>query len=257
MPGILEHLQEIEVFTCDDYNRIAFDKGYTIADLKGLVSDGLVHKLNDNLYCVKMAMRYLIASKLAPDSYLCYHSALEYHNMYTQVYYWIYVASNYPLKDFDLDSIHYAVVSSPFQEGVITTDKGYRVTTVERTIVDCLKDIGKAGGVEELVEAFDTLPQYKVDFELLTRFLDLYHIRSLYSRAGYFFENYRDSLNVPDKFLEYLEWNKSKSLCYMGCMSKRIYINGLGGYKSKRWDLVVPDFIHQRLTCDYAGIEEF
>jgi hypothetical protein len=62
------------------------------------------------------------------------------------MHFWVYIASNYPLKDFDPDDIHYAVVSPPFQEGFITTDKGYRVTTVELTIVDCLKNIGKAGG---------------------------------------------------------------------------------------------------------------
>jgi hypothetical protein len=42
----------------------------------------------------------------------------------------------------------------------------------------------------------------------------------------------------------------------MDNMSKRIYVYGFGGYKSKRWNLVVPDFIHQCLTCDYVGMEK-
>jgi Predicted transcriptional regulator len=56
-----------------------------------------------------MAMCYLIASKLAPDACLSYHSALEYYNMYTQMYFGVYIASIYPLKDIDIDGIHYII----------------------------------------------------------------------------------------------------------------------------------------------------
>lgn len=62
----------------------------------------------------------------------------------------IYVSSNTKFNDFEFDGKHYTRVLSKTNEGVKKVGK-VRVTDIERTIVDSIKDFTKIGGLEELL----------------------------------------------------------------------------------------------------------
>ena len=110
---------------------------------------GFVVSVRRNLYAAisletnqPVCTPYQIASNISLDSYVSHHSAFEYHGMANQVFSEIYVSSSSKFNDFEFDGKHYTRVLSKTNEGVKKVGK-IRVTDIERTIVDSIKDFPK------------------------------------------------------------------------------------------------------------------
>lgn len=250
MKDLYDELQKVEVFTLDELKKLTNNTVYEKEDINNLINDGLVKKINDNLFCIKGANRYQIGSKLSPDAYLCFHSALECHGLNNQQFYRLYVASGSLLQNFTFEDIDYTMLPSPFGAGVITMDNGVRTTDMERTIVDCISDISKAGGIDEIVEALDSIQVNVMDFDMVLKYLDLYNSKQLYSKIGYLFESFKDTLNVPDSFLWKVEKRKSERLCFIDHAVECNYRKGLDGHRVRRWNLIVPEFMTEILKAE-------
>lgn len=250
MQNLYDELQKVEVFTLDELEKFTNNTVYKKDNINNLIKDGLVKKINDNLFCIKSANRYKIGSKLTPDAYLCFHSALECHGLNNQQFYRLYVASGDIPQSFTFEDIDYTTLPSSFDSGVVTLDSGVRTTDIERTIIDCISDISKAGGIDEIVEALDSIARNSMDFDMVLKYLDLYNSKQLYSKAGYLFESFKDSLNVPDRFLWNAEKRKSERLCFMDQAVESNYRKGLDGHRVRRWNLVVPEFMTELLKAE-------
>ena len=69
---------------------------------------------------------------------------------------------------------------------VTKKDTGYliTVTSISQTIIDCLNNIGLAGGIEELLFALIEVDPDSVIEEDMLECLKLYQKKSLYQRTG-------------------------------------------------------------------------
>ena len=121
---------------------------------------GYVSKVRRGLYCVNNiatklpeANKYQVASAITDSSFVAYHAAMEYHGLGHQLYYDVVAGSEQSFNGFDFDEHHYACHLTRLATGIEhpVGDRHVRVTSVERTIVDCIDRIDLCGGWEELV----------------------------------------------------------------------------------------------------------
>jgi predicted transcriptional regulator of viral defense system len=206
-----------------------------------LIQNGLVKKIRSNLYtCVNVetdqpiASKYQIASAISKGSYISHHTAFEYYGLANQVFYEVYVSSDTRFNDFEFDGVAYKYIASKLSEGVVTPKNttGIRITNIERTVIDSVKDFYKIGGLEELLSCLDMLTF--LDSDKLARYLDAYGMKILYQKTGYILDHYRDSLKLPESFIEYCKSKIGRSTRYLS-----VNLSNDGSY-NKEWQLVIP-----------------
>jgi predicted transcriptional regulator of viral defense system len=177
--------------------------------------------------------RYAIASHAAPDAYIAYHSALEFHGIANQVYFEVFSASKNRFRTFEHDGLTYTHVQSPFDAGVVSKDGGVRVTDLERTIVDGINDFSKVGGLEELLRSIEMIPY--LESRKLLEYLNAYDKVFLYQKAGYILEHYKNGLKLTDEFFSVCQSKvtNSKRYLYAGLQRESPVFQ-------KSWALCVP-----------------
>ncbi len=128
-------------------------------------------------------------------------------------------------------TIGYKFVSSKIDAGVVIpkNTQGIRVTSIERTVVDSIKDFEKIGGLEELLNCISSI-QY-LDENLLLTYLDAYNIQFLYQKTGFILEHYKNQLQLSEEFIDYCKTKTGKSTRYLTKDSES-YCN--------TWKLVIP-----------------
>jgi predicted transcriptional regulator of viral defense system len=234
-------LAKLRVFSVKDVVEILGNRNSAYSLLRRLIRGGYVVKIRSNLYsCVEpqtdrpIATRFHIASAINDSSYVSHHTALEYYGLTNQVHYHVYVSSSAHFRDFEFEGFTYRRVPSRFLEGVVTPEgtKGIRVTDIERTIVDSIKDFERIGGLEELLGSIEMLTY--LDSDKLVRYLTLYDLRFLFQKTGFILEHFKDSLKLPEGFFQLCKNSKGKSTRYL--------FSAMSGERSfkKEWGLVVP-----------------
>lgn len=234
-------LVKLNTFTMDDVCRLVGNRKTASSLVLRLLKKGLVKKIRNNLYtCINVAdgqpvaTKYHIACAINNSAYLSHHSAFEYMGISNQLYYEIYVSSQKRFYNFEFNGITYKYVSSKISDGVIQpkNTQGIRVTTLERTIVDSIKDFEKIGGFEELLNCIESIP-YLNENELI-RYLDAYNLQFLYQKAGFLLEHYKNQFHLSDEFISYCRNKTGKSTRYLTKNSTK-YLN--------EWKLVVPEYL--------------
>ena len=209
--------------------------------LRRLMAKGLVKKVRSQLYAPVqagtdqvIASKYQIATAINQNAYVSHHTALEYYGLANQVFYEVYVSSPSRFQPFDFEAWTFKHVPSRFSDGVVSppNSPGVRITDLERTIVDNIKDFERIGGLGELLYALSS--QTYLDSEGLLRYLNLYDSQVLYQKTGYFLEDYRDALKLKDGFFEECRIRMGKSTRYLESQPTDdvAYV--------RRWQLVVP-----------------
>jgi len=202
-----------------------------------------VKKIRNNLYtCINVAdgqpvaTKYHIACAINNTAYLSHHSAFEYMGISNQVFYEIYVSSEKRFDDFEFNGITYKYVSSKISSGVIEPKDtlGIRVTSLERTVVDSIKDFEKIGCLEELLNCIESIP-YLNENEII-KYLDAYNLQFLYQKTGFLMEHFKDQFRLSDGFIFYCRNKIGKSTRYLTKDSTK-YLN--------KWRLVVPEDLFQ------------
>ena len=79
--------------------------------------------------------------------------------------------------------------------------------------------------------------------DLLMQYLALREQKNLYSRVGFFLEQYREDLHVEETLLRKLEQNVPVQTLYWTQERK-------GGVLMKRWNLIVPESVRDRIWED-------
>ena len=77
-----------------------------------------------------------------PDACISHHSAFEVYGYSSQVFYETYVSTNGNFKDLTYDGITYHYIDKKDCIG-ITTIGSVRVTTLEQTVIDSIRDFKK------------------------------------------------------------------------------------------------------------------
>lgn len=242
-----EELLKLEVFTVGDLEKITKNRETARSVIKRFMSKKYVRKVRKNLYyCVNIenkesaADRYVIASHINEKAYISHHSALEYYGLEGQIFYDMYVSSEKYFNKFEFEGITYNYVKSNVSEGIITpgSNSKIRVTDLERTVVDCIKDIDLAGGTEELLNCFNLVTN--LDNGKLYKYLEAYSQQFLYQKAGFIFEVFRDNFNIDKNLLTECQSKVKDKIRYFDNDVK-----DYGGTYFRKWQLIVPKSIEQ------------
>ena len=190
------------------------------AVLKSYLKKGYIEKIRHNYYGVKSletkqiaANRFEIASNINEHAYISHHTAFEYFGMTNQVVATVYVSSSSNFESFEFDGVWYKCIVPGIDEGVVQETRHIRITDLERTIADSIKDFTKVGGLEELLRCL-TMVLFVDETELL-RDLSAYDNQFLYQKTGYILSHYKDSMQLSDGFFEACKKKIKKSVRYL------------------------------------------
>ncbi|MFI3213039.1 MAG: type IV toxin-antitoxin system AbiEi family antitoxin [Eubacteriales bacterium] len=227
------------VFTAEYVNQYYNNIESTRSALKRLMKQNMIIKIRNNLYtCISgetgapVASRFQIACMITDSAYISHHTAIEYHGLSDQVYYDVYVSSKTRFHDFEFDGYTYKFVATKMQTGVenVQYSGGIRVTDLEKTLVDSIKDMDKITGIEEVISFIQSVR--KLREQKLLQYLVEYQNQFLYQKIGYLLETYNRAIGLSEQFYMCCQEHIGKSRRYL---SKDIY----QGRYNERWKIVV------------------
>lgn len=202
----------------------------------------------DNPHLDVMVSAPIIAAKATDDAVLAYHTALESHGIaYTDFNSHVFLSACRS-NSFEFQNQYYSSIYRPnlkryeytkqfiehsMQMGIVI----YR-TTLERTIVDVLDRPDLSGGWEEVLRSLDHVTTFNVkqcvDYALTLNRL------SIVAKLGYFLDQLPDYLQADNQQMERLLEASPKQPYYVDRNAK-------GGHTYiKKWQLMIPNFIHKR-----------
>lgn len=102
---------------------------------------------------------FIIASKLVDPYYIGYLSALNFHGFTEQVPYTVFVATTKQKDSFELHGMNYQFVTLTEDKffgakEYAIGDKRVKISTPEKTVIDCLDHLEHSGGLEQVSKAF-------------------------------------------------------------------------------------------------------
>ena len=243
-------------FTYNDMVEITGSDDAAQWHIKKYLSYGYIERVRRNLYVAismetsqPIANRYQIASCIEDDSAVSHHSAFEFFGYANQVFYEVYFSTSRRARAFSYDGISYQPVLWRGSEGIIETNNGVRVTSLERTVIDSIADLDKIGGLEEVLRCIALIPS--LDESKLLATLEAYGRKQLYQKVGYILEANKDALLLSDNFFDECRRHSSKSKTYL--------LDDLKGASElhEKWKLYAPGDLSQltdKGVSDYDAI---
>lgn len=265
-PSAASFFSKHPVFTTDEFEAFMHDRGSTNPQTRRNLlhyfhSHGTIFSIRRGLYCsVPLGTdpkscpidSYLLAAKLAPDSAIAYHSALELHGRsYSMQNRVIYASKKYSAgHTFKFRGVRYQSVKPPTalirtrreDHEITSVDRSgqdVRVTTLERTFVDVLDRPKLGGGWEEIWKSLETIPHLNLD--KVIEYALLLAKRKTISLVGFYLEQHRKDLLVEDSQLDKLEQRRPSQPQYLGRSS-----SPKPGRLISRWNLVIPEEVIER-----------
>ena len=209
-------------------------------------------RIRNNLYSLidpitksAAANRFQIASKITPTAFVAYHSALEYYGLSNQVFGEVTVGSLTQFNNFQFEGVDYNCQKEKNNAFVLNNaGEHVRVTSLERTIVDCIDKISLSGGIEEVISALNQIKVVNTT-DLLKILADRNEI-FLYQKVGFLLEFFRESMSLPDSFFKECQQKTTRKTRYfLNDDFKDVAFN-------KKWKLIAP---LDPLSRIYGGIK--
>jgi predicted transcriptional regulator of viral defense system len=146
----------------------------------------------------------------------------------------VYVTSNTHFNTFEFEEYTYIPVKAKIDSGVVEINYsgGIRITDLERTVIDCIKDMDKISGMEEVLAMIKMTEHLNQKKMLL--YMGEYDCQFLYQKVGYLLWSYREKLGLDYRFFEICKSKIGKSSRYL---SKDIS----NGKYNAEWNLVVDE----------------
>ena len=217
---LYKELAALRCFTHKDMVQLAGSESAAVWQIKNYLQKGYIERVRRDLYAVismetgqAIPNRYQIASRVTDDAYVSHHSAFEYYGYGNQVFYDVYFATEKRVRPFSYDGVNYCPMTYRGNLGVIETDTGVRVTSLERTVIDSIADFEKIGGLEELLRCLLLVPS--LDPNKLLNALELYSRGQLFQKVGYILEALKEELSLPEPFFAECEKRSSASKTYL------------------------------------------
>ena len=208
-------------------------------------------KIRNNLYALIdpstndiYSTKFEIASKISNTSFICYHSALEYYGFANQAFGDVLVGSLTKFNNFVFEDNEYIckpVKNIKFVNDIVS--EGIMVSSLEKTLIDCIDNTYLAGGIEEVLNALEQI-KYVNENKLLEILKDINKMY-LYQKVGFLFELYNNQLDLSNEFFEECKSHVSKKVNYfMQYEFKDTELN-------EKWNLIVPKNIKSRINGGY------
>lgn len=202
----LTELTKRKIFNYQDFVTIVGDSNLAKNTLQNYLEKGYIKRIKHNLYGVVsletnecIVNKFLIASNITDTSFVSHHSAFEFYGYYNQVYYNVNVSSISKFNTFEFEENNYTLIKTSSTD-FVDTIRGVKVTSIERTIVDCIKDSGKYCDLEETLNCINLLPY--ISAKDILKYLELINSKILYKKVGIIFSLFKDKLNIPNSFFE-------------------------------------------------------
>ena len=178
--------------------------------------------------------KFEVACKISNTSFLSHHSALEFHGLGHQIFNVVMVSDNAAFRSFSFDDCDYqSYITKIGMNGVICSraNPNVKVTDLERTFVDCIDRVGRAGGAEELFHCFEGI--YELDMKKIKIYLELYNKAHLYQKVGYVLEGLKNQINVQDDIIELCREKGKVAVANFSATEKcDVFV--------KKWNLYIP-----------------
>lgn len=187
---------------------------------------------------------YLLASKMAEDAVLAYHTALDFHSKSYSVFNNFLYLTEHAVKDVVFGHYNFIPVRPPksllderrSNFGVIKSERSgveIRVTSFERTLVDLFDKPDLGGGWEEIWRSLESVEFYNISE--IVEYALLLNKASTIAKVGYFLERNTERFFVDKNELKTLKNAMPKQPYYMD--------KKLKGRLVKQWNLIVPEKI--------------
>jgi len=207
-----------------------------------LKKNNLIISIKKNLYTAislsdktPVATAFEIASNITESSFVSHHTAFEFYGLANQVYYDVYVSSDSKFNNFEFDDKTYKFIHNKFDFG-ITEIKHIKVTDLERTVIDSIKDFEKIAGLEEVLRCIELIKY--LDEIKLKKYLLQYNNQFLFQKVGFILSNFSD-LELSKEFFDFCKINAKDSCRYL-CNKE--------DYKdfefNSEWNICVPKQIY-------------
>lgn len=141
--------------------------------------------------------RYQIGANLFADACISHHSAFEVYGYGSQVFYECYVATEHRFADFEYDGVIYHRIERK-QDIDVVQEGNIRVTSLEQTVVDSIRDFEKIGGLEEVIRCLLLVASLKE--EKILACLERNSNGFLYQKCGYLFEELQEEFEFSESF---------------------------------------------------------
>ena len=183
----------------------------------------------------------LVASRLAPDAVLAYHTALEAHGYAQSVFERLFFLTQHKVKTVTFRGRAFAPVAPPQVlqrkrlSHTLTVELerrglAYRVTSPERTAVDVLDRPDLAGGLEEAWRSLSAISL--LDLRAVVDYVRLRSLATLAAKVGLFLERHKDHFSVPPSMLDELRSLRPRAPHYLDRSAR--------GKLMASWNLIVP-----------------
>lgn len=238
---VYNQLAKYPVFTITEVEKLTGNSNTAYSLLDRLIKKGLIKKVRKNIYSAVnpvtgqiVATRYQIACAVTDTAYISHHSAFEYYGLANQVFYELYVSSESKFNTFEYDYVTYKYVASRMQDGIVEAKNttGVRITDLERTVIDSIRDYNKIGGFEELLNCLEGI--HYLDEAKLLRYLAIYNTQGLYQKVGYLLQHYQKEMQLSNDFINCCKGKIGKSRRYL--LNE---VNQQNIYNSE-WKLMIP-----------------
>lgn len=196
-----------------------------------------------------MVDAYLVAAKATDDAILAYRSALAFHGYGYSVHNSMtYLTAKRESTKFDFQGTEFVGVTQPkiltkqgkesiFVDSVDRAGMQIRVTSLERTLVDCFDRLDLAGGIEEAWRSLETVSYLNV--KPIFEYLALLDNAVTTAKVGLFLEMNKERLHLSENDIDTLRNRRPKTPTYM-FRSERT------GRLVSNWNLIVPEPILER-----------
>lgn len=192
---------------------------------------------------------YLVASKMAEDAVLAYHTALAFYgraHSHRSILTYLTVRASRSLhfRGLTFRGIKFPKILRSEKDrffGVRSEDRqglGVRVTGLERTLVDILDRPDLSGGWEEIWRSLESIEYFNLD-SVIEYALSLKNATTI-AKVGFYLEQHRDALMVEERHLSRLRAHRPRGRHYLA--GDRA---GEGRLVSG-WNLIVPSAILER-----------
>lgn len=250
----LEHkayfgLYEKDVFRSNDAYLIIPNKKTARQILSRLRKKGYILQVRRGLFAIVPAQmigkehsvdKLLIASRIIAPYFISHHTALEIHGVAQSYFNTAYISADKISKPFEFQGISYRFVTTKYIFGTESFQRGtlpVSVSNKERTVLDCIRNIEYAGGIEELIKSISAFSG--LNYNKLLGYLDQFGEKSLFHRTGFIFDILKSELNVPQEFLDKIKKNLGTRTYYLLSTKRGTYI--------KEWNLIVPNNMREMM----------
>jgi predicted transcriptional regulator of viral defense system len=220
--------------------------------LKQAHERGYVERIRHGVYASRVGLfsdtlpdPLLIASRLADDCVIAYHSALEAHGVAHAPFRRVTLLSARASFKVEFHGYEFVVLrpaksllsGETWKSSVTQLRRGNELVTVtsrERTLVDCLNSLKWAGGIEEVLRSVGSFPSLNV--ENVIAYLDLLGSASTVARVGWVLSADPDLWRVTQAELDSLRSRLRKGPYFLDDRSR-------SGKLVREWRLYVPEHL--------------